>query len=193
MKRSYLQALLRKDQTVFSFKDLLLEWAPVKRSTAEARIAYYVKTGALYHIRRGLYGKDKGYSRHELANKIYKPSYISFETVTAQSGMTFQYYSTIFLASYVSRDINCDGQNYSFKKMRNDILADSRGVEIRKEFSIATPERAFLDILYRSKDYYFDNLGSLDWNKVTEILPLYRGGDTLTKKVEKYRQHELQK
>jgi hypothetical protein len=47
------------------------------------------------------------------------------------------------------------------------------GVEQVSETSIATKERAFLDTLYINSDYQFDNLRSVNWEKVFEILPIY--------------------
>jgi hypothetical protein len=41
-------------------------------------------------------------------------------------------------------------------------------------YNIASAERAFLDIIYLNKNYYFDNLSNLNWDKVFEILPIYQ-------------------
>ena len=41
---------------------------------------------------------------------------------------------------------------------------------------MATPERAFLDVMYLNADYYFDNLRALDYKKVKELLPIYNNG-----------------
>ena len=47
---------------------------------------------------------------------------------------------------------------------------------------IASKERAFLDIMYINKDYYFDNLIGIDWDKVFKILPIYNN-KRMTKKI----------
>jgi hypothetical protein len=52
-------------------------------------------------------------------------------------------------------------------------LTNPAGVDQEGEYSIATSERAFLDVIYRSKDYHFDNMGPLNWEKVFDILPIY--------------------
>jgi len=39
--------------------------------------------------------------------------------------------------------------------------------------NIATPERAFLDMLYLNGKYYFDNLHILDKKTVVKLLPIY--------------------
>ena len=111
-----LQKILRSKKTVFSFKELLLFSKKASINALKAKLSYYVKRGELYHIRRRLYAKDKNYDRLELATRILTPSYVSFETVLARSGIVFQYYDQIFVASYQTRDIICDGQTYSYKR-----------------------------------------------------------------------------
>jgi len=43
----------------------------------------------------------------------------------------------------------------------------------KNNINIATPERAFLDMLYLNKDFYFDNLHVLDKKKVAKLIPVY--------------------
>ena len=38
---------------------------------------------------------------------------------------------------------------------------------------IATKERAFLDVIYLNKDYFFDNLQPLDFDKVFKLIEIY--------------------
>jgi hypothetical protein len=87
--------------------------------------------------------------------------------------LIFQYYDEIFIASYLTRGITIDKQTYSFRKIKNEVLSDARGVENINETSIASKERAFLDTVYIKGEYHFDNLSSLDWEKTFEILPIY--------------------
>ncbi len=184
-KGEYLDILLRSKKTVFSTKDIALLWRDAGTGAARVRLNYYAKTGKLIRARRGLYVKDKNYDKYELATNILRPSYVSFETVLGAAGITFQYYEQIFVASYAKRDIICDGQLYSFRKISKVILINPAGVDQSGEYSIATKERAFLDTIYRSKDYHFDNLSPLDWDKVFEILLIY-GNKKMAKKVREY-------
>lgn len=187
-KGEYLGSILRSDKTVFSTKDILLLWGEPGSNAAKARVNYYARTGKLYRIRRGFYAKDKNYNSLELATKILTPSYISFETALSKAGVTFQFYgTTIFVASYLKREVNADGALYSYRRMKKDILTNNAGIEVKKNYSIATPERAFLDVVYLYKDYHFDNLAPLDWNKVRTLLPIYRGNKRMEKKVMEYR------
>lgn len=152
---------------------------------ARVRLSNYIKTGKLIRICRGLYAKDKNYNRFELATRIYTPSYISFETVLTRAGINFQFYSNIFVASYVTRDIEVGDQKISFIRMKDYVLSNGIGIEHSDNIAIASKERAFLDRIYISKDYHFDNLDALNWDKVFDILPIYHN-KRMNKKVEEY-------
>lgn len=187
-KGEYVEVLLRSPKTVFSTKDVALLWGEEKEQTVSGRLHKYVKAGKLIKVRRGIYAKDKNYDRFELATRIYTPSYVSFETVLTRTGINFQYYGNIFVASYVTREIEADGQKISFIRMKDYVLSNTIGIEHTNDISTATKERAFLDRIYVSKDYHFDNLDALDWNKVFEILPIYHN-KRMEKKVKTYFEH----
>ena len=172
-KGDYITTILRSNKTVFSFKDIALLWGDASTNAARVRVNYYVKNKDLYRIRQGLYAKDKNYDKLELATRIFTPSYVSFETVLGPAGITFQYYSQIFVASYLSREITIDNQIYSFKKIKDSILTNHYGINQKDGYATATPERAFLDVLYLYKNYYFDNLSPLDWDKIFEMVLIY--------------------
>lgn len=181
-----LSDILRSDKTVFTFKDISIIWGSTDKKATTSSVNYFVKKGELYRIRRGIYAKDKNYDKLELATKIFTPSYVSFETVLAMAGVVFQYYGQIFVASYLSREISADGQTYAYKKIKEDILTNKKGVETKENYSIASPERAFLDILYLNIDYHFDNLSEINWEKVYEILPIYGGNKRMAKKIKEF-------
>lgn len=184
-KGTYIESILRSPKTVFSTKDIALLWGEEVGAAARVRLSDYVKSGKLFRIRHGIYAKDKNYDRFELATRIYTPAYISFETILTRAGINFQYYGNIFVASYVSREIEVSGQKITFIKMKDHILSDTTGIEQADNVAAATKERAFLDRVYISKDYHFDHLDVLDWNKVFEILPIYRN-EKMNKKVQEY-------
>jgi len=186
MKKGFLNEILRSNKSVFSFKDLILLWGGIDKLTAGSRVNYYIKRNDLYHIRRGLYAKDENYDKYELATKIFTPSYISFETVLGSVGVIFQHYSKIFIASYQNKEIECDGQVIAFKRIKDEILTNNSGIDIKENYSIASVERAFLDVIYLNTDYYFDNLSVLNWDKVYLILPIYGGNKRMGKMVKKY-------
>jgi predicted transcriptional regulator of viral defense system len=187
-KGQYVEILLRSPKTVFSTKDIAMLWEEKVETAVRVRLSSYVKNGKLIRIYHGIYAKDKNYDRFELATRIYTPSYISFETVLTRSGVNFQYYENIFVASYVTREVEADGQKISFLKIKDYVLSNTIGIEHTNDVYIATKERAFLDRIYISKDYHFDHLDVLDWDKVFEILPIYRN-KRMNKKVTEYFKH----
>lgn len=176
---------MRSPKTVFSTRDIALLWGEKGGNNPRRRLSSYVKNGKLVRVHRGIYAKDKNYDRFELATRIYTPSYISFETVLTRTGVNFQYYGNIFAASYITREIKVDGQKISFLRMKDYVLSNTLGIEHLNDVATATKERAFLDRIYISKDYHFDHLDVLDWDKVFEILPIYRN-KRMNKKVAEY-------
>lgn len=191
MKKDYILDLMRSKQTVFTFKDLVLIWAESDVNFVKKKIHRYVKAGKMNAVRKGIYSKDKNYNKYELATKIYTPSYVSLETVLGAAGITFQLYSQIFVASYTTKEIECDGQKYSYNKIKDTILTNQAGIESRENYSIASPERAFLDTIYLHQKYHFDNLSVLNWEKVEETLPIYGGNKRMAKMVQAYRKAEI--
>jgi hypothetical protein len=184
IKGEYLEILLRSPQTIFSSKDVALMWGEESENIIKNRLNKYVKSGKLFKVRRGLFAKDKNYNRFELATRINTPSYISFETVLGSAGITFQHYGNIFVASYINREMEVDGQKITFVRMKDYVLSNTTGIENEDGYAKATKERAFLDRMYVNKDYYFDNLSPLDWDKVFDILPIYYNKN-MEKKVKK--------
>lgn len=186
MEKTGILKIYSSHNTVFTFKDISLIWKDTNPDLIKAKVNYYVRSGKLYAIRRGIYAKDKDYDKLELATKIYTPSYISFETVLAKAGIVFQFYTQIFAVSYLTREIIADNQIYSYRKIKDSILTNHAGVEKKDNYTIASAERAFLDVVYLNKDYHFDNLSPLNWEKVFEILPVYGGNKRMEKKVKEY-------
>ena len=186
---NYLEKILRSNNTVFTIKDISLLWKESRNTFhIKSRLSKYVSSGKLIRLQKGIYAKDKNYNRLELATKVYTPSYISFETVLTKHGVNFQFYKTIFVASYLSREITIDNNKIKLIKIKNQVLTDNTGIENINGVMIASLERAFLDRLYRNPDYHFDNLDVLNWEKVFNILPIYNNKE-MNKRVNKYYKH----
>jgi len=167
-------ALYKESRTVFRLKDIAILVGEENFQSLNKKLNYYVKTGKLENPRKGIYAKP-GYNIEELACTIFSPSYISLEYVLQKSGIVFQYDSRITSVSYLSRDIEVRNQQFVFRKIRGSALVNTLGI-IRQtnHINIASPERAFLDLLYLKKDYYFDNLNPLDKDLIYKLLPLYQ-------------------
>lgn len=173
-KDPYLHNLLRAENTVFSPSDLALIWGETNLTKIHDRARYYIRNKQLYSPRKGFYTKDKSYEKNELASKIYTPSYISLYTVLNREGVIFQFYEGIYLLSYISRTIAVGQQKFFYRKIKDIVLSNASGIVNMDSYSIASKERAFLDMIYLSADFYFDNLNPIDWDKAFELAAIYQ-------------------
>lgn len=181
-------SLLNQNQSsVFRISDVALLTGETNRDRITQRLLYAVKNGLLLNPSKGIYAK-KDFSFLELACKLYSPSYVSLETVLQKAGVIFQYSESTTMVSYLSRNITVDDIEIRYRKIKNSILLDTRGIS-RGEINEATPERAFLDTLYLNSQYHFDNPSILDINKVNELLPIYNS-PTLTRRALKILNHD---
>lgn len=183
MKQNLIYKLYSDRRTVFTLQEIAMLVDEPDFNKLKQRINYYVRSGKLNNPRRGIYTKND-YSVEELACKIYKPAYISLEYVLQKAGITFQYSSQITAISYLSRTLTIDGNEFVFRKIKNDLLYNTTGLIMYDNgISQASPARAFLDTLYFYRNYYFDSLERLEKEKVLKILPVYQSG-RLTKQVQ---------
>ncbi|MCK9304181.1 MAG: hypothetical protein M0P27_02140 [Bacteroidales bacterium] len=157
MKDRFTEAIYKSKRTVFKLKDIGMLTNNRNADNLKASVNYYVSRGVVSRVRKGVYVKDP-YQPEELAGRIYSPSYISLETVLVKAGVIFQYSSAITAVSYLSRTIVVDDIEISYNKIKNSIIVDGRGTISENNINMATPERAFIDRLYLSKNYYFDNI-----------------------------------
>ena len=166
-------SLYQRPQTVFSMSELAQLFPDLSAKSLKNRLHYLSKTGKLIKPHHGIYAKPK-YEPLELANKLYKPSYISLETVLAKAGVVFQYYQTIFLTSYLTRLVTVNTHKFQYRRLPLEILTNTQGINEQNGYFIATLERAFLDAVYIYKNYHFDNLGVLNWEKLEAYKPIYQ-------------------
>jgi hypothetical protein len=166
-------AVYQDKRRVFNLKDIALLTGETRFIALNQKLNYYVKTGKLLNPRRGIYAKPD-FTVEELACKIYRPSYISLEYVLQRAGIVFQFDSCITLASTLCREIRYRDRIFSYRKIKGETLIQTGGIEMGDTVSIASPERAFLDMLYLDPDYYFDKPGGLNHEQVFNLLPVYK-------------------
>ncbi len=180
--------LYKSSKTVLTTQDLALIWGETNANNLKSKISYYSKQGVLIRLSRGIFAKDIKYSLKELANSIYTPSYISFETVLRESGVIFQHYETIFAASRWPRTVIIGKNTIVFRKLKDEVLYNSTGILSGVNYCIAGTERAFLDMIYLYPNYYFDNLKSIDWSKCEDIVKIYKNKQ-LIKRLNNYKKN----
>lgn len=177
--------LYQSPKTVFTNKNLALIWRETNLNNLKSKIAYYVKQKNLIRITRGVFAKDKNYNPKELATSLYLPSYISFETVLREAGIIFQHYDTIFAAGPFSKTVKAGKHIFTFRKLKDEVLFNSSGIENKNNYSAASSERAFLDMIYLFPKYYFDNLRLLNWDKCFDLVGIYKNKQMI-KRLKKY-------
>ena len=184
MKNDILNQIYNRPETVFTIDEIAQLSHNVSNKSLLYSLYYFTKTNQIRRLHQGIYSK-LNYNPFELANKVYKPSYISLETVLFKSGVIFQTYHTIFLTSYLTRTVSVGQTDLQFRKIKNTVLTNMQGIEQKTGYFWATLERAFLDALYIYKDYHFDNLEPIDWKKIESLKGIYHS-KALEKRVADY-------
>ena len=159
-------------RTVFTIRQLSLLLEEPNTTMVAKRMYYFVHSGQLLSLQRGVYAKPE-YNPEELACVLQVPCYLSLEYVLQKAGVVFQYDSTLTAVSHRNRLFEVDGHVIQYRQMRGELMADLRGIVNKGNINIATPERAFLDVLYLNPQYHFDNLHPLERLEIAQLLPLY--------------------
>ena len=173
LQKNIMLTLTASPRTAFNTKSVALLLDEQRDISLTKKLNYYVQKGFLLNPRKGIYAK-RVHNPEELAGLVFIPSYISLEYVLQKEGVIFQYDSVITSVSYLSREIEMCGRNYRYRKIKKEILYNLDGIERRDNISIATTERALLDMMYLNAECYFDNLNSVNKTKIMRLLPIYQ-------------------
>lgn len=165
--------LYESPKTILTTKDIALIWKETNATKLFSKIKYYAKQGSITRLTRGVFAKNNAYDVKELAASIYTPSYISFETVLREAGIIFQHHDAIFVAAPFSVTKKIGEHLFIFRKLKAHVLFNGHGVKQEKNYSIATPERAFMDMIYLSPKFYFDNLRPINWDLCFQLAKIY--------------------
>ena len=180
-----LMILTSLNKTVFTTNELAIIWKIESKNVLRVIIARAIKNSYLQSIQRGIYKlKNRKVATFELAGKLKKHSYISFETVLSQTGVIFQWHDEIISAS--NRKFTAQNQygQFIYRKLPADILLNRIGIINKGNYFIATPERALCDKIYKDGLSYFDNLSELNRNETLKISKIY-GNKRLRKDIKK--------
>jgi len=191
-KTDWLLKLYQNPRTVFGLADIALIIGDSDAISLTKKIHYQIQKGNLKNPRKGLYTKPK-FNPLAMACTIYTPSYLSLDYVLQKEGIIFQYDSTITSLSYLSRTITVDKTLISYRKIKDAILLNTKGIIANDNgINIATKERAFLDMLYLNGNMYFDTINTIDPKIIYKLLPIY-DSKVLEKRVKKIFKNEFSK
>ena len=181
-QKNILEVILNSSRSVFNIQSLRIMTECKNSQKLTQSLHYYVKEGKICNPRRGIYTKAT-YNEQEMACSLFRPAYISLEYVLQRAGVVFQYDDAITCVSYLNRIVEIDDKTYQFRIINPELWIGMEGIRQDDNILIATPERAFLDMVYLSEgNCYFDNLHPLKKTKVKQLLPLYQS-KVLTERV----------
>lgn len=174
LQNNVFEVILNCSRSVFTVQSLMMLTECDDSRKLTKSLNYYVKEGKIQNPRRGIYTKAV-YDKKEMACCLFRPAYISLEYVLQRAGIVFQYDEAITCVSYLNRIVEIDTKTYQFRIINPELWIGMEGIKQTDNVLIATPERAFLDMVYLSAgNCYFDNLRPLSKTKVKQLLPLYQ-------------------
>jgi len=140
-----------------------------------------VKLGLFVRLKRGLYALKTDVSpEEEIANRLYKPSYISFEYALAfYNILPEMVYRVTSATTKPTRNFAVGNKVFSYYTIKEKAYAGYYLVKkVENSFLIAEPEKALVDYLYFTsigKKPYNDRLrvSSLNKEKVFKFSVLY--------------------
>jgi len=129
----------------------LQKYFKVSQNTANLFINRNVKQGNILKLRRGLYMFAGEYvSEMLIANRVYEPSYVSFEyALMFYSIIPETVYTITSATTRLTREFVINNINYSYHRIKREAFTGY----IKKDFQgqeafIAEPEKALADYLY---------------------------------------------
>ena len=107
-------------------------------------------SGILTRVRRGYYRLSaRPADEAELANVLYRPSYLSFESALARHGILSQIpYAMTFATTRRSKRMTIGGREAEFRQIKKDLFF---GYSLEGGLYVAEPEKALMDELYMMK------------------------------------------
>lgn len=117
------------------------------RNYAKVALSRLVKRGVLTRARRGVYQLSLNYLNvRKVANQLYYPSYLSFESALSAYGILSQIpYTQTFATPKRSKKMEIANTEAEFTQLKKDLFF---GYRLESEVYIAEPEKALLDQLY---------------------------------------------
>jgi len=167
-----IQSLLQTPQKIFTANDLAVLWGIKNKNNLWKTLSRYADSGILIRIHRGLYSKVpiEALKEEELGCALMGPfSYVSLETVLARAGILFQEIYGVTLVGQSTKEYEIAGTRYICKQMKNSVLLNRAGIQDLPTYSIASSERAAIDLEYYNSAYYLDNPEGLDSEELKKI------------------------
>lgn len=174
-----------KDLSIFTPHDVvrLFKVSPV---AANFFVFRNTKKGLLIRLKKSQKGslyclEDKPPSQYLMANRIYEPSYISFDTALSFHGIIPETIYTITSATTkATRKFRVNNNHFVYSRIKKSVYTGYRPINYFNEtILMAEPEKAFADYLYfvdlkkRQLSYDRLNLKKLSKTKLIRLAKLF--------------------
>ncbi len=146
MKRTLLNKLEGSGKDYLSIPDLE-KILKAKRRSLYVILTRLVKEGWLVRLNSGVYiTSSQAPDLEKIANQLYNPSYLSFESTLSQRGVLSQIpYTLTFATTSRTRKIQLGEQEVLYRHLKPILFT---GYHLTQGVFIAEPEKAFLDLVY---------------------------------------------
>ncbi len=166
------EVLLNQGKKTFHASDLALLWEIDNQDTLNVTLKRFVDRGILKRIHKGFYATTdiKDIDQFDLGfSYLNTYSYVSLETILAREGIIFQELMYITFVSSKSITFEINNKMYKARQLKDEFLNNTLGICKKDEHYEASTERAVADILYYNPKYHFDNMTSIDFEKVLSL------------------------
>jgi len=142
----FLKKLRSFNKSYFTVADLE-KILGMSRDSLYVTLNRLVRTGVLIRLRRGVYQPEfEVIGLEKIANELYYPSYLSFESALSIYGILSQIpYTLMFATVRRSKKITLSGREVEYRQLKKDYFF---GYILKNGIYIAEPEKAVLDQLY---------------------------------------------
>ncbi|MFH1564392.1 MAG: type IV toxin-antitoxin system AbiEi family antitoxin domain-containing protein [bacterium] len=119
----------------------------LSRPSLKVALSRFVKQGALIRLKRGVYAQaGESLNIVKIANQLYYPSYLSFESALSYYGILSQIpYTTTFAAAKPPKKISLGETDIEFRQIKKSLFF---GYSLKNGVYIADAEKALFDQLY---------------------------------------------
>ena len=123
----------------------------VTKSAANSFINFHFKKGLFVKIRNGLYMlADYPANHYSIANRLYEPSYISFDTALSFHGIIPEtIYAVTSATAKITREFKADNIRFVYHKLKKEAYTGYKAIKYSgNTILMAEPEKALADYLY---------------------------------------------
>lgn len=142
----FLQKLKELNKTYFTVSDLE-KIVGLSRDSLYVLLNRLVKNGTLVRLKRDVYKPAfQSLELEKVANELYYPSYLSFESALSGYSILSQIpYVLTFATSKITKRVVLAGKEVEYRQLKDNYFF---GYTFEKGIYIAEPEKAILDQLY---------------------------------------------